>query len=93
MTPDEVPAYHTLFVRVEYDPEYTGGDYSGAGRFVLLPAVLVAGFGMRAAFAYVTKLDPVHVVHWCPGELYAADGRPVTDYRYEFGPLAPGGPA
>lgn len=66
------------YVRVEYDPLYTGGDYSGTGQFAYLPMDLVevyaqkeqGGDGVSLAFAEMIKLDPMHIVHYNFDELY-----------------------
>jgi hypothetical protein len=76
--------YHTLFLQVEYDVSYTGGDYAGTGVTVLVPAVLADVVGVGEAFRAVTGLDPAHVIHCALDDLYDAEGRPVTDWQDLF---------
>ena len=61
-------------VRVEYDPEFTGGEYDGVGHFAYLPLAQVEASGVEAAFTAATGLDPVHMVHHTLDELYDASG-------------------
>jgi hypothetical protein len=72
-----------LHLRVEYDPLYTGGDYNGVGKFVLIPLSLIEEFakqdpdgddGVELAFTKVTKLDCMHIVHYTLDEQYNQDG-------------------
>lgn len=69
--PTDTAAPH---VRVEYDTEFTGGEYDGVGAFAYLPLARVATVGVEAAFAEATRLDPVHMVHHTLDELYDASG-------------------
>ena len=59
------------FVQVEYDPNYTGGDYDGVGQFVLVPTGVKS---IEQAFERMTGLNRKHIVHYCPDELYDKDG-------------------
>lgn len=75
-----------LHIRVEYDESYTGGDYSGTGKYAYLPLPLVDGFvaeaqgtddGVALAFSAVTKLDSMHIIHYTLDERYNQDGELV----------------
>jgi hypothetical protein len=75
-------------VRVEYDPAYWGGDYSGVGQFIHVPHVLVdrcpmdskEGDGddddrrLRTAFGLLTGLAWCHVIHYTWDDVYDQDG-------------------
>lgn len=75
---NDVLSERRQYVRVEYDPLYTGGDYSGTGQFAYLPMDLVEAFakedqggdGVELAFAKMTKLDSMHIVHYSLDERY-----------------------
>jgi len=76
--------YHTLFLKVEFDRNYSGGDFSGVGEFVLLPVVAVDVAGLHRVFHQVTNLNPNKIVHYSPDDLYNATGELVTEYdRFE----------
>ena len=85
--PEEPPLpkpLHLLFVKVEYDPNYSGGDYHKTGYFVLLPVPLCEALNVRKAFKKVTGLDSRRIVNYCPDELYDIDGNLVTDFEDVF---------
>lgn len=76
------------FIRVEFDPQYTGGDYSGSGQFALIPVKLIEkmaeqdpnfGDGVGQAFTKVTKLDCMHIVHYTTDEHYDKSGEMIND--------------
>jgi hypothetical protein len=62
------------FYKVEFDPTYRGGNYSGVGNFALIPAELVDAKGMSAAFLQTTGHSPVHIVHYAEDLRFNADG-------------------
>lgn len=72
-------------IKVEYDPAYTGGDYSGVGRVSLLPLSAIDaaerdGAGEQSvprAFRNHTGLDPVHIIHYTMDELCNEHGEPI----------------
>jgi hypothetical protein len=66
-------------VRVEYDPDYEGGDYDGAGRFAYVPDEAVGWLELDEAFRLVTGLDPVHIIYWGSDERFTAHGEPLED--------------
>ncbi len=67
-----------LFMRVEYDKKFCGGDYSGTGEFVLIPLSLVeVTDDMDSAFEEKTGLNPVHIIHYSEDELFDAAGEHV----------------
>ena len=65
----------TSFIRVEYDLNYWGGEYSDVGSFALLPMdkVEANGFDVEKTFAEVTGHDAAHIIHFCPDEVYDAN--------------------
>lgn len=59
-----------LFVRVEYDLNYHGGDYSGVGRFVYLPEDGLDDDNIGQRFQKKTGYGPEHIIHYSFDELY-----------------------
>jgi hypothetical protein len=59
------------FIRVEYDPNFCGGNYSGVGKFVLLPSDTE---NVEEAFEKKTGLPHCCIVHYSEDELYDEDG-------------------
>lgn len=56
-------------VEVEYDEDYSGGNYTGVGKKVMIPWRLVESVegrcgGLKQAFNKVTGLNPIHIVHY-----------------------------
>lgn len=57
-------------IEVEYDEEYSGGNYSGVGKKVMIPWRIVDEIGcvskddVNEAFQKVTGLNPIHIVHY-----------------------------
>jgi len=71
---DRSPCY-----RVEYDPEFTGGEYAGTGSFAFVSETLVKQHGsVEAAFTAQTGLAACHIVHYSGDERYTADAEQVT---------------
>lgn len=68
-----------LYVRVEYDLSYTGGDYDKVGQFALVPVERVDELGMEEAFTRATGHDPTHIIHYSPDEPVTANGEPPPD--------------
>jgi hypothetical protein len=74
---DDSPVAH---IQVEYDLNYTGGDYSKTGNLAYVPCSLIDEAGsVEAAFQRHTGHNPIHIVHHSPDELYTADGEPFED--------------
>lgn len=88
----DVKILHEKCIRVEYDPNYWGGDYHSIGQFVCLPESVIDrqtyptpegpaemdfDAQVRAAFFEVTGLDIRHIIHYCPDE-------PVDQYGNEW---------
>jgi hypothetical protein len=65
------------FIEVEYDLEYSGGNYSDVGDFAMIPVELVDKLGVEAAFEKHTGHDRVHIIHYCPDDRYNASGELV----------------
>ena len=69
------------FVKVEYDPVFFGGEYSGVGTFVLIPLSLVVAAAaecddyVELAFRKHTKLDSMHIIHYTLDEQYDENGK------------------
>ena len=70
-----------MFIRFEYDLAYTGGNYSGVGQIVLVPADLCRKVGEREAFRQHTNIDPIHIVHYS-NELYNENGDVCSEEEY-----------
>ena len=67
-------------VRVEYDPDFRGGDYHGTGRFAYVPASLAEELGsVKKAFTAHTGLPAVHVIHYDKHERYDLNGKLLED--------------
>jgi len=67
------------FIRVEYDRNYVGGDYSGVGDSALIPTYLLDRMSVEDAFQKVTDYDPMHIIHYSEDELYDIYGNLVED--------------
>lgn len=63
-----------LFVRVEWDLNYHGGDYAGVGDFVLLPEDGLTDDNIGKRFQAKTGYGPEHIIHYSFDELYDEDG-------------------
>jgi hypothetical protein len=73
-------------VRVEWDLNYSGGNYSDVGNFVYIPLDMIDRQKGRSeqsklekAFRQMTGQDPVHIVHWSPDEVFDQDGNDWSD--------------
>lgn len=55
-----------LFVAVEFDRDYFGGDYHGVGDTILIPHNLVRACGgdVPRAFEALTRYDRKHIIHY-----------------------------
>jgi hypothetical protein len=62
------------FVRIEYDRNYYGGDYSGVGDFAFLPEDGLTDENLKQRFGKQTGLDPRNIIHYSFDETYDADG-------------------
>ena len=65
-------------IRVEYDLEFFGGDYSGVGSFAYVPLADIGHTpdAVEAAFKKLTGHNPVHIIHYCPDETFDENGKP-----------------
>jgi hypothetical protein len=67
-----IPGIPVECIAVEYDPEYTGGDYDGTGETVYLPVSKIGehdtedahDIAVWSAFKEATGLDSIHIVHY-----------------------------
>jgi len=74
------PEEDTPCVQVEYDLAYSGGDYSGVGRFAYIPEDIVDIHGsVEEAFKLYLDMDPVHIVHYSLDERYTPNGELFED--------------
>jgi len=55
-------ANETEFLKVEYDLDYCGGNYSGSGEMVDVPFSLCVKYGIEAAFELTTELQRVNII-------------------------------
>lgn len=63
------------YVRVEYDEDFFGGDYSKTGDLAFVKLVDVNSLGsVEAAFKATTGIETIHIIHYSLDELYDADG-------------------
>lgn len=61
--------------RIEYDPDYWGGDYNGVGQFAFIPEGLEFALNsVEEAFEKVTGVDRQHIVHYSTDERFRPDG-------------------
>jgi hypothetical protein len=66
---------HQQYIRVEYDEDFFGGNYSKTGSFALVKLVDVNSLGsVEAAFKASTGIETIHIIHYSLDELYDADG-------------------
>ena len=65
------------FIKVEYDPEYTGGDYPKIGEMGLLPLDECETRGVDVTFYRWMDLDPIHIIHYNLDEHYNALGERI----------------
>ena len=72
-------------VRVEYDLDYWGGDYSKVGQFVYVPHEVIDRLPgthidkkLKTAFTVLVG-DPRHIVHYTFDEVYDQDGNEWRD--------------
>lgn len=61
-------------VQVEYDLSYSGGDYHDCGEFAYIPLDQVTDQDVESAFEKFTGHDRMHIIHYCPDEVYNQDG-------------------
>jgi hypothetical protein len=68
----------TPCIRVEYDLDFAGGNYSGVGQFAYVPLNDIghAPDAVEAAFEKLTGHGRVHIVHYCPDKTFDEDGNP-----------------
>lgn len=72
---DESSDYNGACYRIEYDLNYTGGEYTKFGKYAYVPAELVFALnGVHQAFEKHTGIDAIHIVHWSSDELFTEDG-------------------
>ena len=77
-----VLAEREVFIRVNYDPLFTGGEYSGTPQTAMIPLALIQSFqdedpssdGVDLAFGKHTTIDPMHIVGYNLEDCYNQDG-------------------
>ena len=72
--PSASPPPIPIFIRVEYDLAYSGGDYSGSGQTVKLLLDGLTDENLPERFQQVTGHNPVHIIHYTFDEPVDADG-------------------
>ena len=72
-------------MRVEWDPDYYGGDYATVGRFNYVPHEVIDRLPgddpdtkLRTAFAALVG-DPRHIVHYTFDDAFDQDGNEWKD--------------
>ena len=54
-----------MYIEVEYDLGYYGGEYKDVGKFVKIPTTLIDSLGsVEAAFISFTGYASWHIVHY-----------------------------
>lgn len=66
-------------IRVEWDPKYGGGDYSGVGLFAYLPVEDIEDHldhdaAVKEIFERETGRNPVHIIHYFSDVMYDQEG-------------------
>lgn len=68
------------FIKVEYDANFSGGDYNGVGSFALVSSdVINLEGGVEAAFSHKTGLPSDCIIHFTVDELYDTNGNLLDD--------------
>jgi hypothetical protein len=62
------------FIRVEWDRNYSGGDYNGVGEFAFLPEDGLTEDNLKQRFQEQTNFAPCRIIHYSFDETYDADG-------------------
>ncbi len=64
-------------ISIEYDESYSGGNYNKVGDRVYIPKAVFDRFEQdeKKTFEWWTGLNPVHIIHCCPDDLYMVDGQ------------------
>ena len=65
---------HEPHIRVEFDLNHWGGDYSHTGDFVFIPQSVYIRYGIDTAFQAITHYNPQHIIQYDEDELYTYDG-------------------
>jgi hypothetical protein len=63
-----------VYVAVEYDLDYFGGDYSGLGEEALLSIEGLTDENLKERFREQTGHDPAHIIHYSFDEAVDANG-------------------
>lgn len=67
------------YIRVEYDPSYYGGDYSGVGEFMLIPYDIVDDSNIGGIFEEFTGHSCNSIIHYTFDDLYDVEGNQVNE--------------
>jgi hypothetical protein len=90
---------HEKCMQVEFDHTYWGGDYDKCGDFAYVPLRVIDAIEfdtqdirwdvddikVRMAFQQVTGVHPLHIVHFCPDEVYDQYGNDWQEAWEESG--------
>jgi hypothetical protein len=92
---EETPLATARCIKVEYDKNFSGGDYSGVGQMMYLPVDFIeaADGDVGCAFEKVTKIDCRHIVYFNLDEIYDIHGKPREEVFDEAETESPGSPA
>lgn len=73
-TPEGIPA--DAYIRVEFDPEFAGGNYNKVGQFTYIPAT---ERDIGAAFEKQEELPTSCIIHYSLDEWYTKEGESYPD--------------
>lgn len=93
--PADVEQYDGPHFPVEWDRDYTGGDYSSVGEIGYVPLSLLDKMPVEKAIEEALGIHPMHVIHFTVDELYNSEGEEweqccevCEHHEDEVGPLS-----
>lgn len=73
----------TEHIKVEFDLNYSGGEYSGVGATVLIPVSNLAldekDWNVEAAFEKQTGYSRIHIIHYTLDDIFDEKGEWMCD--------------
>lgn len=80
------PKEEQHFICVEYDEDFTGGDYDEVGTNVYIPVPLYIEYGMDRAFKMHTGINSIHIIHYTENDYISEDEIEEDDEEEEDEP-------